>query len=446
MADAAVTAPAGGVSIPEDVKRHRFYALIVLALIYMSSHIDRSIVGILAQPIKEELGLSDSQIGFLGGFAFAIFYATLGIPLALLADRTNRRNIIVAAVTMWSAMTVACGFASNYLQLVLARIGVGVGEAGSSPQSHSMIADMYAPHERSRAMAIYTLGVPVGVMMGFMIGGYVSTYWGWRAAFFVAGAPGLLLGLLLWFTVREPQRGLADGLAPSARKKQSLAEVMRGLGEAFVFIWRSKACRHVVIGLTLTSFVGYGGTIWVAPFLERTHDIPRASLGVILGPIGGAFGILGTFLGGYLADRMSRRDLRWNTWVMGLAKFAAAPLVLAFYLTDDFNIAIWIYLPALVFGAFYLGPSFATVQSVAPVAIRATAAAITLFILNFIALGFGPLFVGALSDALLATYGKDSLRYALMMTSFINIWAGIHFMLAGPAYKREMEAKAAAAA
>ncbi len=188
MADATATAPGSGVSIPADIKRHRTYALIILTLVYMSSHIDRSIVGILAQPIKEDLGLSDTQLGFVGGLAFAVFYATLGIPLALLADRSNRRNIIAVAVTVWSVMTAACGFAGNFAQLVLARIGVGIGEAGSTPQSHSMIADMYAPHERSRAMSVYTLGVVFGVMLGFMIGGYVSTHWGWRTAFFVAAA------------------------------------------------------------------------------------------------------------------------------------------------------------------------------------------------------------------------------------------------------------------
>lgn len=442
MADAAA-APAGQVVIPADVKRHRTYALIILTLIYMSSHIDRSIVGILAQPIKDELGISDTAIGFLGGFAFAVFYATLGIPLALLADRTNRRNIIAGAVTVWSLMTVACGLATNFLQLVLARIGVGIGEAGSSPQSHSMIADMYAPHERSRAMSVYTLGVTFGVMLGFVIGGYVSTHWGWRSAFFVAGAPGLLLGVILYFTVREPQRGLADGLAPGARKPQSFSEAMAGLGQAFVFIWRSRACRHVVVGLTLTSFVGYGGTIWAAPFLERTHHIPRADIGLILGPLAGLAGGFGTVLGGYLADRLARGDLRWNSWIIAVGKFGAAPLILAFYTIDNFNIAILFYMPAAVLGAFYLGPSFAIIQSVAPVAMRATAAAITLFILNFIALGLGPLFVGILSDALKATYGSESLRYALMLTSLVNVWAGFHFFLAGPAYKREMDAKAA---
>jgi len=437
MTDAAA-APAGGVSIPDDVRRHRTYALIILTLIYMSSHLDRSIVGILAQPIKEELGLSDKQIGIVGGFAFAMFYATLGIPLALLADRMNRRNIIAGAVAVWSVMTAVCGLAGNFLQLVLARIGVGVGEAGSSPQSHSMIADMYATHERSRAMAVYALGVPFGIMLGFLIGGYVSTHWGWRTAFFVAGAPGLILCLLVWLTVREPQRGLADGHAAKAAPAPSFAETIASLRTAFAFMWRSKAARHVVTGLTLTAFVGYGGTLLGAAFIERTHGISRAQIGLILGPIAGIVGAAGTYLGGYLADRLARRDLKWNAWVIGLAKFGAAPLILAFYLIDEFMIALVFYFPAVLLGAFYLGPCFAMIQSVAPVAIRATAAAITLFILNFIALGFGPVFVGALSDDVFSAYGKDSLRYALMCTSLINVWAGVHFMLAGPAYKREM--------
>lgn len=442
MAEAVAAAPIGAVQIPDDVKRHRTYALIILTLVYMSSHLDRSIVGILAQPIKEDLGLSDTQIGIVGGFAFAMFYATLGIPLALLADRTNRRNIIAIAVAVWSVMTAVCGFASNFIQLVLARIGVGIGEAGSSPQSHSMIADMYATQERSRAMATYALGVPFGIMLGFLIGGYVSTHWGWRAAFYVAGIPGLILSLLVWFTVREPQRGLADGHTAQVRPTPTLVETMESLKVTFALMWRSKAIRHIVIGLTLTSFVGYGGTLLGAAFVERTHGLSRATIGVVLGPIAGIVGAAGTFLGGYLADHMARRDLTWNAWVIGLAKFAAAPLILAFYLIDQFGLALVFYFPAVLLGAFYLGPSFAMIQSVAPIAVRATAAAITLFILNFVALGFGPVFVGALSDYVFAGYGKDSLRYALLSTSLINVWAGVHFMLAGPAYKREMAAKA----
>jgi predicted MFS family arabinose efflux permease len=427
--------------IPEDVKRHRTHALVILTLAYTSSYLDRTIVGAVAEHIKKDLQLSDTELGLLTGFAFAVFYATLGVPLAVLSDRMNRRNIVAAAVTVWSVMTVACGMAQNYTQLLLARIGVGIGEAGSSPQSHSMIADMYAQHERSRALAFYALGVYVGGMLGFLIGAPLAEIWGWRSVFYVVGLPGLLIAALIYFTVAEPQRGLSDGLAASERKTQSLDEAIAAMRTAFAFIWRSKACRHVVIGLTLTSFVGYGGVMWAAPFLKRTHNISGAEIGLILGPIVGILGAAGALLGGYLADRLSRNDKRWNAWIIAVGKFAAAPLILAFYLTDDFNFALIFYLPATVLGAFYLGPSFAIVQSTAPLAMRATLSAIMLFILNLIALGLGPLAVGALSDLLNPAYGQDSLRYALMCTSLINLWAGAHFLLAGTAYAKEMAAK-----
>ena len=399
-------------------------------------------MGAVAEHIKKDLQLSDTELGLLTGFAFAVFYATLGVPLAVLSDRMNRRNIVAAAVTVWSVMTAACGIAQNYAQLLIARIGVGIGEAGSSPQSHSMIADMYAEHERSRALAFYALGVYVGGMLGFLIGAPLAEIWGWRPVFLLVGLPGLLIAALIYFTVREPQRGLADGFAASERKPQSFDEARAAMVAAFAFIWRSKACRHVVIGLTLTSFVGYGGVMWAAPFLKRTHNISGAEIGLILGPIVGILGAGGALLGGYLADRLSRNDKRWNAWIIAVGKFLAAPLILAFYLTDDFNTALIFYLPATVLGAFYLGPSFAIVQSTAPLAMRATLSAIMLFILNLIALGLGPLAVGALSDLLQPAYEQDSLRYALMCTSLINLWAGAHFMLAGTAYAREVAAKA----
>lgn len=443
----AVAAPTSGVSmpsvsIPDDVRRHRTYALVILTLAYTSSYLDRTIVGAVAEHIKKDLSLSDTELGLLTGFAFAVFYATLGIPLALLSDRMNRRNIVAASVTVWSVMTVFCGVATSYAQLLIARIGVGIGEAGSSPQSHSMIADMYAPHERSRALGFYALGVYLGGMLGFLVGAPVAEIWGWRAAFFVVGLPGLLIAALIYFTVREPQRGLSDGAAKSVRKMQSFDEAVASLLAAFTFIWKSRACRHVVIGLTLTSFVGYGGVMWAAPFLKRTHNISGLELGLILGPIVGLLGGVGALLGGYLADRLSRKDARWSAWVIAAAKLAAAPLILAFYLTDDFNTALVFYLPATVLGAFYLGPSFAIVQSTAPLAMRATVSAIMLFVLNFIALGFGPLAVGMLSDALNPTYGDDSLRYALMCTSLINVWCAAHYVLAGTAYAKEIAARA----
>lgn len=426
------------IEVPDSVKRTRTYALVILTLAYTSSYLDRTIIGAVAEHIKKDLMLSDTQLGLLTGFAFALFYASLGIPIAVLSDRMNRRNIVAAAVTVWSVMTVFCGLASNYAQLVLARIGVGIGEAGSSPQSHSMIADMYAPHERSRALGFYALGVYLGGMLGFLIGAPLAESWGWRSVFFVAGLPGLIIAALIYFTINEPKRGLADGRVEEApRPKPTRAETMAALKAAFRFIWVSRACRHVVIGLTLTSFVGYGGVMFAASFLKRTHGISGLEIGLVLGPIVGVLGGMGALAGGWLADRLAQRDQRWNAWVIAVAKAFAAPLVLGFYLSDDFTWALVFYLPATVLGAFYLGPSFAMVQSLAPLHMRSTVSAIMLFILNLIALGLGPLAVGALSDLLNPAYGTQSLRYALMLTSLLNLWAAYHYLVAGRSFAKE---------
>lgn len=430
--------PARNIEVPDSVKRTRTYALVILTLAYTSSYLDRTIIGAVAEHIKKDLMLSDTQLGLLTGFAFALFYASLGIPIAVLSDRMNRRNIVAAAVTVWSVMTVFCGLANNYVQLVLARIGVGIGEAGSSPQSHSMIADMYAPHERSRALGFYALGVYLGGMLGFLIGAPLAEAWGWRSVFFVAGLPGLLIAALIYFTIDEPKRGLADGrVEEAARPKPTRAETMEALKAAFRFIWVSRACRHVVIGLTLTSFVGYGGVMFAASFLKRTHGISGLEIGLVLGPIVGLLGGMGALAGGWLADRLAQKDQRWNAWVIAVAKAFAAPLVLGFYLSDDFTWALVFYLPATVLGAFYLGPSFAMVQSLAPLHMRSTVSAIMLFILNLIALGLGPLAVGALSDLLNPAYGTQSLRYALMLTSLLNLWAAYHYLVAGRSFAKE---------
>jgi MFS family permease len=324
------------------------------------------------------------------------------------------------------------------VQLLLARIGVGIGEAGSSPQSHSIIADLYAPHERSRALGFYALGVYAGGMLGFLIGAPLAEVWGWRSVFFVAGLPGLLIALLVWLTIDEPQRGLADGRAHAPVKTPTLGEAILGMREGFAFIWKSRACRHVIIGLTLTALIGYGGIMFAASFLKRTHGISGLEIGLILGPIVGVLGGAGALLGGWLADRWAAKDRRWTAWIIALAKLLAAPLVVAFYLTDDFTFALVFYLPATVLGAFYLGPSFAMVQSLSPLAMRATASAIMLFILNLIALGLGPLTVGILSDLLKPSFGTDSLRYALLSLSLLNLWAAYHYWLAGQAYEKEM--------
>jgi MFS family permease len=409
---------------------YRRYTLMILVLGYTSSHVDRNIVGILMQPIKMELGLSDTQLGFLSGFAFALFYATLGIPIALWADRGNRRNIIAYAITIWSGMTAVCGLAGNFAQLALARVGVGIGEAGSSPPSHAIIADLYKPDERSSAMAVYSLGAYFGVMIGFLVGAYVSVHWGWRSAFFVVGLPGLLISALVRFTLPEPPRGFAEGLQAKPAPALKLPDVWSNIGAGFRHLWYDLPSRHTVIGVTLVAFVGYGRIIWGPAFFERSFDMSRLQIGQYLAAVVGIVGGLGAMCGGMLADRLGTRDIRWRSWIVGIAKLLAAPLLVVFYLADK-QTALLIYIPITLLNAFYLGPSFAVIQSRAPLEIRSLAAAIMFFIINIIGLGLGPQLIGILSDALRPEYGQDSLRYALLCTSFVGLWAALHYFIAG---------------
>lgn len=405
--------------------RYRRYALFLLVLAYTSSHVDRNIVGILIEPLKADLLLSDTQLGFLSGIAFALFYATLGIPLAVWADRSNRRNIIAWSIGIWSIMTAVCGLAQNFWQLAAARVGVGIGEAGSSPPSHSMLSDLYPKEQRSSAMSIYALGVYFGIMLGFMIGGFVAEWWGWRAAFFVVGLPGLAIALLVRFTLIEPPRGFADGGAKPA------ALVKVNVKAGFAALWRVRTTRHVVIGVTLTALVGYGSIVWGPAFLIRSHGLTPGQVGLFLGPVMGIVGGLGAYIGGILADRLAARKQAWNAWIVGLAKVLAIPFIVSFYLIDSTFWALVVYMPAAFLGAFYLGPSFAMIQSLTPLRSRALASAIMLFVLNLVGLGFGPQLIGIASDVMRQWFDNDSLRYALLGAAFVNFWAAYHYYLAG---------------
>ena len=409
---------------------YKWYALVILVLVYTSSHVDRQIMGILLQPIKNELGASDTQMGFLIGLTFALFYATLGMPIAMLADRSNRRNIITAAITIWSAMTVLCGYAQNFFQLTLARIGVGIGEAGSSPPSHSMISDMFPLRQRGTAMGIYALGVNLGLLIAYLAGGWMSEHWGWRLTFVAVGVPGLLLALVVRFTVAEPKRGLSD----ASQKVQNAPPFW----QVASYMWATPATRHVVFGSALAGFVGYGMVLWLPAFFVRSHGLTQTETGLTLALMAGIVGGAGTFLAGRLADMLARRDQRWFAWVVAIGKAGLVPFLVWFFLTTDFRSALWIYLIPAFFGGFYLAPTFAMIQSLVRPEMRAVAAAICLFLLNIIGLGIGPQSVGILSDFLAASYGNESLRYALMTFSLVNIWCGLHYFLAARTLPQDM--------
>ncbi len=394
----------------------------MLTLVFTSSHVDRQIIGILLEPIKHDLGASDTQMGFLVGLTFAIFYATLGMPIAMWADRGNRRNIISLAVAIWSAMTVLCGLAGSFVHLALARIGVGVGEAGSNPPSHSMISDLFGLAERSAAMSVFAVGINVGLLIAYIGGGWMSQHWGWRTSFMVVGAPGLAIALLARFTLMEPVRGAADGAAGTAGAP--------GFWSVAGHIWRTPALRQCIIAGSLSSFVGYGMVLWLPAFFARSHDLSQTQVGLTLAVLMGVISGAGTFLSGRIADRLSRRDARWNLWIVALAAIAAYPFAVAALLAHDFVTAFALYCVPAFLGGFYLGPTFSMIQGLAPVRMRAVTAAINLFVVNLIGLGAGPQLVGASSDALRPSYGIESLRYALVAFITLTLWAAVHYCLA----------------
>ncbi len=424
--------------------RARYYTLFVLVLIYASSHVDRYIVGILAESIKLDLGISDTQLGVLIGLTFAIFYAGLGIPVALMADRMNRRNIIAAAVVIWSGMTALCGLAQNYWQLLLARTGVGVGEAGSSPPSHSMISDLFPLEQRGAAMGFYSAGINIGILVGFAVGGYIDETYGWRIAFFVVGIPGILLGALLMLTVKEPPRTqIAKPLAGDTRAEKT-ANMFAEIWDTFKLMMAVPALRHVVLGCTLVVFVGYGTTNWNGVYLRRVLEMGSSDAGLALALIGGIIGGIGTFCGGWWADILGRKDRRAYVWLTAAVKTLLMPFIIAFYFATTVNTALYLLMILSFFGGFYLSASFAMTQALLPPERRALGAAILLFCINILGLGLGPVLVGIISDGLEGSYGVDSLRYALAIVACLNIWGSIHYYIASKTLREDLEAVAAA--
>jgi len=410
--------------------RVRGYVLAVLVTVYTVNFIDRQILSILLEAIKADLGLSDQALGFLAGFAFAAFYATLGIPLALWADRGNRRNLISVSLALWSAMTALCGMAQNFTQLAIARIGVGIGEAGCSPPAHSIISDYYAPRERATALAIYALGIPFGVMFGLFLGGWINEAFGWRKAFFVVGLPGLLLALLVRLTVPEPPRGMAESRQAEGGRP--------GIAETCRYLWRRPAFRHLCFGSALACFIGYGFINWFPSFLIRSHGMKSTEVGLWLGLLIGVVGGGGMFFGGFLADRAGRRDTRWSLWLVSVMTLVALPFGCIAYFVDDVHLALALFVLPVVASNFWQATTFAQAQGMVRLRMRAMTSALVLFIANIIGLGAGPWAIGALSDLLAPSLGTESLRWSLFLFGFIGPWAAWHFYLAGRHLPRDL--------
>ncbi len=420
-------------SNPEADRRTRNYVLAILTLVYVFNFIDRQILVILQESIKAEMDLSDAQLGLLSGFAFAIFYVSFGIPIARWADHANRRNIVALSLGAWSAMTAACGMVQSYTQLVMARIGVGIGEAGGSPPAHSIISDYFPFAKRATALSIYSVGIYIGIMLGYLGGGWVNEFFGWRMAFFAVALPGVLLAIVVRFTIREPLRGMSDNLAQ--------VDAPPPFRAAIKVLWRLKSFRYICLGSAFTAFVGYGVGNFAPSYFIRLHGLSSGEVGTYLALIAGICGGLGTFLGGYLADRMGKRDLRWYLWLPAAGLVIGLPLRSYGYITDDFTLAIGLLAVAQVFDALYLAPSIAACHGLVGPRMRALASSVLFFVLNIIGLGLGPLMVGWVSDLLQPVYGVEGLRWSILLASISILIAIAAYLRGAWHFKQDMERK-----
>jgi predicted MFS family arabinose efflux permease len=418
--------------------RRRGATLTLLTTAYFFSYLDRQILAILQELIRADLQLSDTQLGLLAGFAFALFYATLGIPVARLADRSNRVNIIAIALAVWSVMTAVCGLAQNFVQLLLARIGVGIGEAGSSPPSHSIIADLYPPERRAGAMGIYSLGVVLGAAGGSIIGGELAALFGWRVAIMAVGLPGVLLAVIVKLFVVEPRRGLSDARQQTQTERDAAAPT---LTHGFRALIADRAAFHLVMGVTITALIGYGQTAFGPSFLIRSLGLGLTDISRFVAPIGAVMGTTSALMGGWLANIAAKRyGLHAQAWLVLVMKSVGLPLSFLFYLAGDATSALIAYFASLLLTNSYLGPTFALIQGLAPLRMRALWAAVTLLVINLIGLGLGPTMIGVISDLLRPTYGEESLRYAMLSLAAVTPWALFHYWRAGVLLRRREHA------
>jgi len=416
----------------------RNWILGVLTSIYLVNFIDRQILAILLPQVKAEFGLSDTFLGLLVGPTFAFFYATMGLPLALLADRVNRRRLIAVSLALFSAMTIACGLVVQFWQLVLARILTGVGEAGTGPASQTMITDLYPPERRGRAQAIYATGANLGVLVAFAAGGVIAQAWGWRVAFIAAGLPGLLLTVVVLTTVRDPERGATDS-GVSQERAPAFGMVMRQ-------IWRSRAFRYTALGACSTCFTSYALGSFFPLFLARSHGLSTGEIGIAMALIMGVCGGLATYAAGHFADRFGRNDQRWYSYVPAIAAFAPLPLAPICFLAQDTGIALAAAIIPLSLTAAFIGPTITIVQRLVPVRSRATAVATLILIDNIIGLGLGPQFVGIASDLWKPALGEDSLRYAMLAAMAGSAVSVFGFVMAARHLRGDIAMREAAAA
>ena len=442
--------------------RYRFWLVTVLLLISVLNFADRAILSVLGQAIKEDLQLSDAQLGMLQGLGFAILYSLLGLPLGWLAERVSRKNLIAVCVAVWSLMTAACGFAGSFASLLLGRVGVGIGEAGFQPPVSSLVADHFSADRRGTVMSIILLGSPLGFLVGQSLGGWVASEWNWRVAFLVLGIPGVLGALLVWLTLKEPPRGLAeDGIS---------AEAAPSLRQAVVTLWAKPTFRHLLAGFVIAGFAMNAVAQFVLPFYLRSFSLPLAKAGVLFGAVAFSSNGLGMLLGGLGFDRLSRRDARWRMWGPALMLAVATPLYIAAFASPAIGMSFAFIWFANLTMATHLAPSLATVQNVAAPRMRAMATAFVWMVMGLIGAGLGPTLLGVASDffagrafasadflgqcpggraaagagaaldAACRAASTQGLKMALVCGAAFFLWAALHFLLAARTVRRDLYA------
>lgn len=436
---------------PSGWRRH--YLLCVMLGIYTVNYIDRSIISVLAQPIKVDLALSDAGIGLVTGAAFGLLYATMGLPFAWLAERTSRVRLISWALLVWSVMTAVCGLATGFWQLFLARLGVGVGEAACNPTAQSMIADVYPPERRATVLSIYSLGIPLGTLLGAFLAGWIAQSLGWRFAFILIGTPGVLIALLVRRTLREPVRGGSDVHHREDERAPKIGTAMRT-------IWASRAIRQLVFAFTVAGTAFYALNAFIVAYVLRQFDLPLLQVSVVFGLVFGVSNFAGLMLGGLSSDWLGKRDKRFYGWVPAVAHLITAPLlVTALLQRDALAMTAYFIVPATLCLA-YAGPGYAMVHNLVPPRIRATAVAFVLLVSTLVGTTVGPALTGFISDMVAqqaAGLGPEweckvaelvslecrpsaasGLRVALICASMLYIWSAVHFFLAGRNYRAEL--------
>jgi predicted MFS family arabinose efflux permease len=405
---------------------YRFYVLGILTVVGVFNWMDRQLFAILLEPIKHDLRLTDTQLGLLGGIAFGLFYAAVGLPLARYADHSNRRRLLVFALALWSGMTTLCGACSSFTTMFLARMGVGIGEAGGAPTSQSMLSDYFPPHVRGVTMGTFYTFVPIGYVFAYSMGGLLNETIGWRSAFLLFGVPGLLLAALIRFTVKEPRRGQSELREIEVVTAPPMVSALKAFA-------RIPSLRHIPIAGALHGLGAFGAAVWVPAYFMRVHSMSSFAIGGRLALLMGTFGLAGALLGGFLSDRLSagRHDSRWTMWVPAVFLLLSVPFLILAFTASQPALALSFYAVPVLCNHIVLGPIVSSMQTLAGIRRRATVAAFYLFFVNLISMGMGPLVIGVCSDFFHARFGDHALQYSIMtLTALTCTWAAVHLLLA----------------